>query len=68
MKEMGRLLIYVAAAGVVIFAIAGLGAIEALSGSTVGIIAILLVVILPVYISLKMAKKEQKDRIKTKSS
>ncbi len=68
MKEIGRLLIYVAAAGVVIFAIAGLGAIEALSGSIVGILAILLVVVLPVYISLKMAKKEQKDRLKTKSS
>jgi len=67
MKELGRLLIYLAMAGVVIFALAGLGSIDAVSGSIVGIVAILLVIILPVYVVIKMAKKEHKDRANTES-
>ncbi|VAW83950.1 hypothetical protein MNBD_GAMMA16-1771 [hydrothermal vent metagenome] len=67
MKELGRLLIYLTMAGVVIFALAGLGSIDAVSGALVGIIAIILVVILPVYVVIRMAKKEHKDRAKTES-
>ncbi len=67
MKELGRLLTYLAMAGVVIFALAGLGSFDAVSGSLVAIVAILLVIVLPVIVVIRMANKEHKEQVKSES-
>jgi len=66
MKELGRLMIYLGISGAAIFALAGLGTIESLPNSAVGIVAILIVIILPVFVVIRMAKKEQQAKVQAK--
>jgi len=61
MKDIKGLLIYGSAAGVVILLLATLGRSDAISGGTKLSLALLLVVVLPIVLSVVIAKKERQE-------
>lgn len=62
MNDLKRLAIYGGSSLAVILVLVALGSSRQLSGATMGMIAIAAVVVLPLIISLQMAKKEQESR------
>ncbi len=62
MKDLKNLMIYGLAAGLAVLILAMLGRTEAISGGVKISLALILVVILPLILSVKMAKKERHDK------
>lgn len=62
MKDIKNLFIYGGISAVVIFFLATLGTGDDISGSTVGYLALLIVVVLPVVVAVFIAKKERQSK------
>ena len=62
MKDLKGFVMYGGSALAVILVLVALGTSKQLSGATMGMIAIIAVVVVPLIISMQMAKKEQETR------
>lgn len=62
MKDLKNLVIYGSAAGLVVLILATLGRTDAISGGVKISLALILVILLPLILSVRMAKKERQDK------
>ena len=62
MKDLKRLVIYGGAAGLMVLLLALLGRSEAVSGGVKVTVGLIMVVVLPLVLSIYMAKKEQREK------
>ena len=62
MKDLKRLVLYGGAAGLMVLLLALLGRSDAVSGGVKVTVGLIMVVVLPLVLSIYMAKKEQREK------